>query len=207
MNRLGRAALNSPARAAAQRRWVVPTMARLGGRLEGCRVLEVGCGRGFGAALLLDLLGAEVVDAIDIDPLMVRLARRRLGARVDVQIADIVETGAEGSSYDAVVDMGAIHLEPRWREALREMARVLRPAGRFYFEEIVRPSRQALSAVATGRPLHSDFARHSLLAELDALGFVIVGLEEAWPTALTGMVGDVIGVATRSPERRGSVSP
>jgi len=197
MNRLGRAALNSPARAAAQRRWVVPTMGRLGGRLEGCRVLEVGCGRGFGAALLLDLLGADAVDAIDIDPLMVHLARRRVGGRVGVQVGDLVATGAAPGSYDAVVDMGAIHLEPRWREALRETARLLRPAGRFYFEEIVRPSRQALSAVATGRPLRSDFARPTLLAELDALGFVIVGLEEAWPKALTGMVGDVIGVARR----------
>jgi len=197
MNRLGRAVLNSPARAVAQRRWVVPTMGRLGGRLEGCRVLELGCGRGFGAKLLLDLLGADAVDAIDIDPLMVRLARHQVGARVDVRVGDIVATGAAPATYDAVVDMGAIHLEPRWRDALRETARVLRPTGRFYFEEIVRPTRQALSAVATGRPLHSGFARAALLAELDALGFVIVGLEEAWPKALTGVVGDVIGVAMR----------
>ena len=199
MNRLGRAVLNSPMRAAAQRRYVVPTMGRLGGHLEGCRVLEIGCGRGVGAGLLLDLLGAQAVDAIDIDPKMVRLARSRLGARADVQLGDIVETAAPQASYDAVVDMGAIHLEPRWRDALRQTARVLRPAGRFYFEEIVRPSRQALSTLATGRSLGGDFARQTLLAELEALGFVVTGLEESWPAALTGLVGDVIGVAIRSP--------
>src|SRR4051794_41800794 len=79
MNRLGRAVLNSPARAAAQRRFVVPTMRRLGGRLEpGARVLEVGCGRGAGTSLIIEQLGADAVDAIDIDPVMVRLASRRV---------------------------------------------------------------------------------------------------------------------------------
>jgi SAM-dependent methyltransferase len=119
MNRLGRTVLNSPARAAAQRRFVVPALGRLGGDLDGCRVLEIGCGGGFGAGLLLELLRAGDVDAIDIDPVMVRLARRRLGDRVDVRVGDIVEISAPPESYDAVVDMGAIHLEPRWRDAVR----------------------------------------------------------------------------------------
>jgi len=55
MNRLGRAVLNSPARASAQRRYVVPAMRRIGGPLEpGSRVLEIGCGRGAGSALIVD---------------------------------------------------------------------------------------------------------------------------------------------------------
>ncbi|MGZ4729746.1 MAG: class I SAM-dependent methyltransferase, partial [Acidimicrobiales bacterium] len=129
MNRLGRAVLNSPARATAQRRWVVPTMRRLGGGLEGAHVLEVGCGRGAGSVLIIDLLRADVVDAVDIDPVMVRLAARRLEHLAHVAIGDMVSSGAADESYDAVVDMGAIHLEPRWRDGLAEVRRVLRPGG------------------------------------------------------------------------------
>jgi SAM-dependent methyltransferase len=199
MNRLGRAVLNSPARALAQRRWVVPTMARLGARLDGVRVLEVGCGRGAGSALIVDRLGAAHVDAIDLDPVMVRLAARRAASTVHVAVGDMVSSGSPTSAYDAVVDMGAIHLEPRWPEALTEIRRVLRPGGRFCFEEIVRPRRQSLSTVAIGRRPPGDFSAGRFLAELDALGFVLVGFEwTGWPW-LTGLVGDVVGVA-RLPE-------
>lgn len=196
MNRLGRAVLNSPARAAVQRRHVVPTMSRLGGDLRGLDAFEIGCGRGFGTELILDLLHAGTVAAVDIDPVMVRLALGRLGDRAEVRVGDMLQTGAATDTYDAVIDMGAIHIEPRWREALGEVSRIVKPGGRFYFEEIVRPSRQALSTVAVGRRLRSDFAKRTFVDELEALGFVITGLDESLPPALTGMAGDLIGVAT-----------
>ena len=101
---------------------------------------------------------------------------------------------AAPASYDAVVDMGAIHLEPRWRDVLTEVHRVLRPGGRFYFEEIVRPGRQALSWVATGRRAPRDFDRTALVDELEARGFALIGMEHTGWRARTGLVGDVIGV-------------
>ena len=201
MNRLGRAVLNSPARAAAQRRVVLPVMGRIGGPLgSGARVLEVGCGRGAGSALIVDLLGAATVDAVDIDPVMVRLATRRLvglpvGPRVHVAVGDMAHLHAPGGTYDAVVDMGAIHLEPRWRDVLVEVHRVLRPGGRLYFEEIVRPSRQALSWLATGTRVPRDFTLEALRGELRSCGFAMVGMEHTGWRARSGLVGDVIGVA------------
>ncbi len=202
MNRLGRAVLNSPPRAVAQRRWVVPALRRQGAALEGMKVLEIGCGRGAGSTLIIDHLGAESVDAIDIDPVMVRLAARRVvqagrSDRIRVAVGDMVRAEVPDASYDAVVDMGAIHLEPLWRDALAEIRRVLRPGGRFCFEEIVRPRRQALSSLATGARVPRDFACESLLAELDLLGFGLLGLEDAGWRSLTGLVGDLTGVATK----------
>jgi ubiquinone/menaquinone biosynthesis C-methylase UbiE len=40
------------------------------------------------------------------------------------------------SRYDAVFDFGIIHHVPDWRAAVAEVARVLRPQGRFYAEEV-----------------------------------------------------------------------
>jgi len=197
MNRLGRAVLNSPARATAQRRWVVPVFGVLGGDLRGCRVLEIGCGCGVGSELLLDVLGAEEVRSIDVDPSMVRLARRRLLGRAEVHHGDMVDTGVVSGSFDAVVDMGAMHLEPRWREAIGEVRRVLRPGGRLYFEEIVAPVRQRLSVLATGRGVDVGFTRAALLDRLEEVGLEVVGLRAAGPASFTGVVGDLVGVAAK----------
>lgn len=132
--------MNNPARAATQRWYEVPRLLRLGGRMGG-RVLEVGCGNGYGVELLLDHLGADGVDAFDLDPKMVALAGRRLerrGERARLWVGSVTEIPAADGAYDAVMDFGIIHHVPDWRKALREVYRVLRPGGRFYVEEMYR---------------------------------------------------------------------
>ena len=48
LNRLEKALMNNPARAAIQRWYEAAWLESLGGRVEGMRALEVGCGRGVG---------------------------------------------------------------------------------------------------------------------------------------------------------------
>jgi cyclopropane fatty-acyl-phospholipid synthase-like methyltransferase len=207
MNALGRLALNNPARTLAQRRYVLPRLDRLGGRLDGCRVFEVGCGRGVGTMLLVEQLGANHVDAIDVDPVMVGLADRRLGGRrfegrrlaerVTVRVADVLDRDAPAGSYDAVVDLGALHLEPAWRDALREIHRLLAPEGRLFLEEIVGPVHQSLVPLATGRRILGGISRDALLAEIDTVGFDLLGVAEPRVAVLTGVVGDLLAVARK----------
>jgi methyltransferase of ATP-grasp peptide maturase system len=47
---------------------------------DGCRVLEIGTGSGYNAALLCERLGSAYVTSIDIDPELIDLARERLAA-------------------------------------------------------------------------------------------------------------------------------
>jgi SAM-dependent methyltransferase len=110
MNAFGRGTMNSSFRAFAQRHYLVPQMLRLGGSRDGCRVLELGCGRGVGTELILDEMGAAEVDALDLDPIMVDKARGRLGDRARVEVGDMTDLSAPDASYDAVVDFAAIHL-------------------------------------------------------------------------------------------------
>lgn len=141
MNGVEKALVNNPLRAVLQRRFEMPLLLELGGRLGGGRVLEVGCGRGVGTRLILEMSGAETVDAFDLDPAMVALARRRLarhGDRVRVALGDVERIDAEDGAYDAVFDFGIIHHVPDWRSALREIRRVLKPGGRFYSEEVLK---------------------------------------------------------------------
>ena len=71
LNRIETAMMNNPLRAALQRHFEAPRLRAMGGALPGARVLEVGCGRGVGTGLILDLFQAEHVDAFDLDPAMV----------------------------------------------------------------------------------------------------------------------------------------
>jgi len=77
------ALVNNPLRAGVQRYFEAPRLLAMGGPTEGGSVLEMGCGRGVGTGLILDRFEADRVDAFDLDPRMVRRARRRLTGRAD----------------------------------------------------------------------------------------------------------------------------
>jgi hypothetical protein len=70
--------MNNPVRAAHQHHREAAWIRRLAaGALTGQHVLEVGCGRGVGAEIILDRLGAAAGIAFDLDESMVELARRQ----------------------------------------------------------------------------------------------------------------------------------
>lgn len=181
MNRIETAVVNGPLRRGLQRLYEAPLLARLGGRVAGGRALEVGCGSGAGTRLILEKFGAAQVDAVDLDPAMVERARRLAGygtgqVRLAVGSAtDLREAvGAQDGSYDAVFDFAIIHHVGDWRAALAEIARVLRPGGRFFFEEVTatalaRPSYRLLFY----HPAHDRFTAGEFLAECGRHGLVV----------------------------------
>lgn len=132
--------VNHALRAVSQRRIETPRLIGRRGSLAGKRVLEIGCGRGVGVEILLSL-GAEHVTGFDLDPNMIALAEKRLetfGDRARVFVGDAEAIDAPDGCFDAVVDYGVIHHIPQWHKALREIARVLKPDGIFYFEDLLK---------------------------------------------------------------------
>lgn len=140
LNWAEKALMNNPLRAWAQRHYEASLLERLGGRVEGGRVLEIGCGRGVGVEIIFERFGASEVDAFDFDPVMVEEARRRLARhpeeRLRLSVGDASAIPAPDASFDAVFDFGVIHHVPDWRAVVSEVRRVLRPGGRFFFEEV-----------------------------------------------------------------------
>jgi len=140
LNRLEFLLMNNPIRAAVQRHFEARRFLRMGGPVPGARALELGCGRGVGAEVILDVFGAATVDAFDLDPRMVAMAQRRLrsrGPQVRLWVGDAAAINAGDAAYDAVFDFGVIHHVPKWRDVLAEIHRVLRPGGFFFAEEPV----------------------------------------------------------------------
>jgi ubiquinone/menaquinone biosynthesis C-methylase UbiE len=184
LNQVEYALMNNPVRAAIQRHFEARRLVRMGGPMRGGCALEVGCGRGVGTELILEIFGADSVDAFDLDPRMVALARKRLaahGSRVRLWVGDASAISAPDTTYDAVFDFGIIHHVPEWRRTLAEVHRVLKPGGRFYAEEvlerfIVHPITRRLLE----HPQSDRFDSPGFVRELSASGLEPFATKELW---------------------------
>lgn len=175
LNRIERLFILSPIRAWLQRRWEARQLLAMGGPLAGDHVLETGCGPGFGIDLLYSLFKAARVDAFDIDPKMVAFVRQRQrtrGCRTRLWVGNLRYIPVADASYDAVVNFGAIHHVVRWREALGEIFRVLKPGSPFYCEEILS---HYITHPLWGRlmdhPQEDRFDTHQFISALQQAGF------------------------------------
>jgi ubiquinone/menaquinone biosynthesis C-methylase UbiE len=184
LNRVEFALMNNPIRAAVQRHVEAKRFLEMGGSLGGGKALEIGCGRGVGVEIILDLFGAEHVDAFDLDPRMVARARRRLqtrGEKVRLWTGDVTSIRANDGTYDAVFDFGIIHHVPGWRNAVKEVGRVLRSGGRFYAEEpfsdlITRSSLRRLLK----HPQEDRFDHDQFCDALTEAGFKLSASSQVW---------------------------
>jgi protein-L-isoaspartate(D-aspartate) O-methyltransferase len=101
----------------------------------GQRVLEIGAGTGYNAALLAGLVGpAGSVVTVDIDEDLVEGARAHLaaaglaGAPIEVVCADGAGGWAPGAPYDRIIlTVGASDLAPAWLEQLAPDGRLVLP--------------------------------------------------------------------------------
>jgi protein-L-isoaspartate O-methyltransferase len=98
---------------------------------EGDRVLEIGAGTGYNAALLSYRLGDERVTTVDLDPEITEAARRHLAA-AGYQPAVVTGDGARGvperAPFDRIIATCQLASVPRaWLAQCRPGARILTP--------------------------------------------------------------------------------
>ncbi|MGW4947968.1 class I SAM-dependent methyltransferase [Actinoplanes sp. NPDC004185] len=181
--------------------------ARLLGEVRGKRILELGAGAAAGARWL-DGQGADAV-ALDLSAGMLRHAREaaeRSGVRVPLVQADALALPFATSSFDVVCTaFGAIPFVADSGAVMREVARVLKPGGKWVFSLthpmrwifLDEPGEDGLLAVhpyfdrrpyveqdADGVPTYVEQHRTlgDRIRELVAAGFVLTDLiEPEWP--------------------------
>jgi ubiquinone/menaquinone biosynthesis C-methylase UbiE len=102
--------------------------------------LEAGCGRGAGAGLILKEFHPSWVHAMDLDVGMIRKAKDYLSSeeqqRISLFVGDVSHLPVKTGACDAVFGFGVLHHVVDWRAALAEIARVIKPGGAYFIEEL-----------------------------------------------------------------------
>jgi ubiquinone/menaquinone biosynthesis C-methylase UbiE len=200
LNWAERWAVNNPLRVI-QQTLEIAWMRRALEAWPGGRFLEVGCGRGVGARLVMRFFGPDLLHATDLDLLMVKRARSYPGPgrdrKVRLVVADAGSLPYPPSTFNAVFGFGVMHHVVDWREALGELARVLVPGGYYFFEELFPPVyANYLTKRILLHPREDRFDSQKWREALDEAGFVLVRSLE------NSKVG-AIGIAKLSPHSNG----
>ncbi len=96
---------------------------------EGHRVLDAGCGTGYGALLLAQ--NASCVIAVDLDRRNIAFAKKRFAApNIEFQVADLQSLVFPDRSFSFVIASNSLEHVSKPDVFLRTLSRILRPGGR-----------------------------------------------------------------------------
>jgi len=161
----------------------------------GSDILEIGCGRGAGANLIFKNFQPSRLHILDLDLKMIQKAGSHLCSAskdvVDMFVGDAVDLPFKTGSLDAVFGFGVLHHVPDWRRGLSEIARVLKPAGIYYIEELY-PSlyQNVITKRILLHPEHDRFTSEDFRMALDRAH---LRLADAFELRKMG----ILGVATK----------
>jgi ubiquinone/menaquinone biosynthesis C-methylase UbiE len=114
-----------------QQRIEVPLMLRALGVPRNARILEVGCGRGVALPAIREHRAPARLVGLDIDRTLLSQADE---SQAELVCGDVRAMPFADASFDVCLDFGTCYHIARPLDALREIARVLRPGGRFCHE-------------------------------------------------------------------------
>jgi SAM-dependent methyltransferase len=114
-----------------------PSMFELIGDVRGLKILDLGCGEGYNSRIMAGMVAGSVV-GVDVSDELIRFAKEKeeedgLGIEYRVLDASDMKEAFEAGSFDVVVCFMAIMDIEKYKEVISEVARVLKPSGRFIF--------------------------------------------------------------------------
>lgn len=116
--------------------------------LEGCRVLDLGCGSGRDVYALAQLVGPDgLVVGVDMTDEQLAVAKEHQSYHVEAfgydnvkfmqgYIEQLDALGLEPNSFDVIVSNCVVNLSPDKLAVLQGVSRLLKPGGEFFFSDV-----------------------------------------------------------------------
>jgi arsenite methyltransferase len=135
--------------------------------LQGCRVLDLGCGSGRDVYALAQLVGADgEVVGVDMTEEQLAVAQRHRAFHREAfgfdnvsfrhgYIEDLEALQLADGSFDVIVSNCVINLSPDKDAVLHEIHRLLKPGGEFYFSDVYA-DRRVPEAVQADHELYGE---------------------------------------------------
>jgi len=170
--------VNNPLRVL-QQQIEIRMLKRMASLASGAKILEVGCGRGAGARLILTEFRPALLHASDLDIAMIHKAKGYLSPeqkkRTFLFVGDAARIPYKDNIMDAVFAFGVLHHVLDWRAALADIARVLKNNGLLFFEELYPPLYQNfITRRILLHPQQGRFRSDDLKAALKSLNLSII---------------------------------
>ncbi|MEE2699960.1 MAG: class I SAM-dependent methyltransferase [Bacteroidota bacterium] len=110
--------------------------------LKGLKVLEVGSGRGGGAAYIAKYLSPERMEGVDISPSAIALCNKNYKQEnLTFQQGDAERLPFDDNFFDVVINVESSHCYASMEKFLNEVKRVLKPNGAFLFCDLRKAKR------------------------------------------------------------------
>lgn len=105
--------------------------------ITGCRVLDVGCGRGGTVHVLETMFDARAITGLDLSPQAIAFCRQaHTGAAVSFFEGDAEKLPFEDGAFDVVTNVESSHSYPDIKAFYSGVFRVLSPGGSFLYTDV-----------------------------------------------------------------------
>ncbi|CAN5352324.1 phthiotriol/phenolphthiotriol dimycocerosates methyltransferase [soil metagenome] len=139
--------------------------------LRGRDVLEVGCGRGGGAAFVMKYLQPRSLTGVDFAGRAIAFCHRQhRQPGLSFRRGDAEKLPFANESFDVVLNVESSHCYPSMERFLAEVVRVLRPGGYLLFADI-----------------RAQGFREQLLEQLEQAGLIVIEEEQIAPNVLRAL--------------------
>ncbi|MFH1840859.1 MAG: class I SAM-dependent methyltransferase [Candidatus Shapirobacteria bacterium] len=149
--------------------------------LKNKTVLEIGCGSGLGAKIILKYFSPRKILATDLDPRLIAIAKKNIQEKeITFEMADATKLNYKNESFDAVFDYGVIHHIPfpEWKRCLNEIYRVLKAGGKVFLYDVSIESFNTIYGkiirLTSAHPYSKMYRKKEFINYLSEIGFKII---------------------------------